>query len=711
MQNNEQKQNQNVPNNPPRTEAPKADSTPVAQPLPPQKTYQTGKKIFLGFILSIIGLFAVFYGLLLIALLNGDLSNPLFESIGFNPAELKSSLLLITNSIFGFISLIFLIASLVKFFQWIIAPRGNFDRKQKIKTAGVYFTVLILTIGIWIMLFWVISKTSTKQTDNQNTLIISEPENTIGLTSPMTIKFDIGENIFKQIPPELIRQINWDFNGDGLPDASGPSVTYEFLDKGENNGRYEALVEVIYFSPETKQEKKYTDGKEVIISNEAIVADLIANPLVGQAPLEVTLSAGNSKDPDGSVVLYEWDLDGDEDYEIRGKEKVKLDTVFSTIGEHIVRLRVNGQNNDFAVAEKTIIVEAPDEKIRAEISSQNSDFSGLVPLEITLDGSQSFTKKGRIVQYEWNIEGEDRSILSRKVQRKFSIPGEYTVTLTIENEDGDRDQVTQVINVFEKSEIKLKTNPAPEEDSKMVIGTAPFDVVFDSSESEIPRAIEWQWDFDGDGIVDNFGKKTKHLFKVPGMYEVKLSIIDSDNRTFTTTQKIKVVPPALMADIQASPISGESPVVIHFDGSGSSVSDGEIIDYVWEFPGIPPVHSSAKISREFREVGTFTVRLTVVTDKGETDTAERLISVRAQTPQAEIDFTPQSGEAPIEIAFSSESSRGNIVEYFWDFGDNKTSTSINPKHTYSAPGTYTVKLKITDNNGIVSQTEETITLE
>lgn len=31
---------------------------------------------------------------------------------------------------------------------------------------------------------------------------------------------------------------------------------------------------------------------------------------------------------------------------------------------------------------------------------------------------------------------------------------------------------------------------------------------------------------------------------------------------------------------------------------------------------------------------------------------------------------------------------------FWDFGDGTTSTAINPSHTYAAPGTYTVKIKV-----------------
>jgi ABC-type branched-subunit amino acid transport system substrate-binding protein/PKD repeat protein len=63
---------------------------------------------------------------------------------------------------------------------------------------------------------------------------------------------------------------------------------------------------------------------------------------------------------------------------------------------------------------------------------------------------------------------------------------------------------------------------------------------------------------------------------------------------------------------------------------------------------------------------------------------------------------PYSGEETSSISFSSAGSHdpdGNIVEYRWDFGDDQTSTSPNPSHTYEEAGTYTVTLRVTDNQG------------
>lgn len=52
---------------------------------------------------------------------------------------------------------------------------------------------------------------------------------------------------------------------------------------------------------------------------------------------------------------------------------------------------------------------------------------------------------------------------------------------------------------------------------------------------------------------------------------------------------------------------------------------------------------------------------------------------------------------PDPVVFSNNSANGN--SFFWDFGDNTTSTQENPSHLYSSPGTYEVTLVVSDVNG------------
>ncbi|MFO7547773.1 MAG: PKD domain-containing protein, partial [Acidimicrobiia bacterium] len=83
-------------------------------------------------------------------------------------------------------------------------------------------------------------------------------------------------------------------------------------------------------------------------------------------------------------------------------------------------------------------------------------------------------------------------------------------------------------------------------------------------------------------------------------------------------------------------------------------------------------------------------------------------------PVAVASATPTTGEAPLEVSFSSTGSDdtdGTIVAYGWDFGDGWTSTAANPIHTYQTAGTYTATLTVTDDDGATGTDTVTITVE
>ena len=66
------------------------------------------------------------------------------------------------------------------------------------------------------------------------------------------------------------------------------------------------------------------------------------------------------------------------------------------------------------------------------------------------------------------------------------------------------------------------------------------------------------------------------------------------------------------------------------------------------------------------------------------------------TPQPAAGFTSAVQGAPYSIAFTNTST--DAATYNWSFGDNQTSTSASPVHTYNQNGVYTVTLTATNGN-------------
>lgn len=65
-------------------------------------------------------------------------------------------------------------------------------------------------------------------------------------------------------------------------------------------------------------------------------------------------------------------------------------------------------------------------------------------------------------------------------------------------------------------------------------------------------------------------------------------------------------------------------------------------------------------------------------------------NVTPKTLTADFEFSGTDDPAPAVINFTNKSA--NATDYYWEFGDNSSSTEINPSHTYESKGTYTVTL-------------------
>jgi gliding motility-associated-like protein len=179
---------------------------------------------------------------------------------------------------------------------------------------------------------------------------------------------------------------------------------------------------------------------------------------------------------------------------------------------------------------------------------------------------------------------------------------------------------------------------------------------------------------------------------------ITYSITGTWNGCTSSITATKTVNPQPQANFASTPLCLGNPTQFM---DSSSITTGTITSWFWNF-GDGKTSTAMNPSHTYTNTSTFTVTLIVISDQGCADTIIKLVTVY---PVPVIQFGPfDKGCSPLCTNFTDSSTmvNGLITKWFWNLGDNSTSSVPHPTHCYTLPGTYDVSLTVISDKGCMN---------
>lgn len=324
--------------------------------------------------------------------------------------------------------------------------------------------------------------------------------------------------------------------------------------------------------------------------------------------LGVAVDGSMSSDPDGTIASYAWDFgDG-------GTATTATPThAYAAAGTYSVKLTVTDDKGATDSVTKSVTVTAANQPPSAAFTSSST------ALTASFDGSGSSDPDGTVASYAWDF-GDGASAATAKPTHTYAAAGSYLVKLTVTDDKGATNSVTKSVAI-------TPANQRPV--ASFTSSAANLAASFDGSDSSDPdgTVASYAWDF-GDGS-SAATVKPSHTYAAAGSYSVKLTVTDDKGATDSVNKLVTITAaPAANQPPVASFTSSSTGLAASFDGSGSSDSDGTVASYAWDF-GDGSSATTVKPSHTYAAAGSYSVKLTVMDDKGSTNSVTKAVTITA----------------------------------------------------------------------------------
>jgi large repetitive protein len=499
-------------------------------------------------------------------------------------------------------------------------------------------------------------------------------------------------------PDGSIALKEWDFEDDGIYDASGHQVQHAYLFANDYTVRQRV----------TDNEGATAEITKVVTvgsaPNDPPTADFTVSPVSPKTLEDVTFTS-TSTDGDGTIVTYGWELDGDNDFDDRLGSS--FSSIFSPAGQYTITLKVIDEDGASATKSKTIT-------IANRQPTADFEFAPAAPQknENVTFTSLSSDPENRIDTLEWDLDGDNQydDGTGPTAQTSFGSPGGKTVRLKVTDLEGGSHTVSKTVTVANK----------PPTASFVFSPDTPLSlqrVTFTSTASDTDGAItDVRWDLDNDGSFDDGSDiEASRIFDTAGNKTVRLRVTDDDGNQATTSHVVPVTNRAPTAVIDA-PTAAQKNVDIVIKSISTDL-DGSIASTQWDTDGDGyDDGTGSQITKRFTSTGPKTIKLKVTDNLGAVDEDTHVIDIGGNTaPVAGFNASSIAPLTGVLITLTSTSSDpdGSIATLAWDLdGDgNFDDGSKSPiTRLFAVPGPQIVRLRVTDNEGATDVIAKTISV-
>jgi PKD repeat protein len=300
--------------------------------------------------------------------------------------------------------------------------------------------------------------------------------------------------------------------------------------------------------------------------------------------------------------------------------------------------------------------------------------SGVAPLEVDFKDMSL----GNPLFWFWDF-GDGSTSTEQHPTHTYIDTGYYDVKLVVSDMAGTD-------SLIRSNYIKVLIPVVAQFSAEPKSGVIPLQVQFtDLSEGD---PISWFWEFGDDSTSTE--QNPTHTYMDTGYYDVKLVVSDGTwTNSLIRSGYIEVLPP-VVAQFSAEPESGVVPLQVQF----TDLSEGDPTSWFWAF-GDDSTSTEQNPMHTYMDTGYYDVKL-VVSDGTWTNSLIRSSYIKVlPSVVAQFSAEPESGFIPLTVQFA-DLSTGDPTNWFWDFGDQTTSTEQHPIHTYTNNGIYDVMFITSD---------------